>query len=219
VAKLRKRREVAGAGLTSRMACKWLGIIDQTCWRIRSARVRRTRRAVGVGPVGVSCCVACEINLRSCLRLEENRAGRSRGLPGVYVFAVSSLRPPPRPRPIVRAMRLRATARALTRQRINARNEGVRGSSPRVGFNADLTSVRVGNRLKRALVPGVYCSAALGTTAHVTTAPAATSAGAAIVPSEERPGATRTRGVRRAGQSRRRIKYRAAPKYRAIPRC
>jgi hypothetical protein len=133
VAKLRKRREVAGAGLTSRMACKWLGIIDQTCWRIRSARVRRTRRAVGVGPVGVSCCVACEINLRSCLRLEENRAGRSRGLPGVYVFAVSSLRPPPRPRPIVRAMRLRATARALTRQRINARNEGVRGSSPRVG--------------------------------------------------------------------------------------
>ena len=144
VAKLRKRREVAGAGLTSRMACKWLGIIDQTCWRIRSARVRRTRRAVGVGPVGVSCCVACEINLRSCLRLEENRAGRSRGLPGVYVFAVSSLRPPPRPRPIVRAMRLRATARALTRQRINARNEGVRGSSPRVGFNADLTSVRVG---------------------------------------------------------------------------
>lgn len=55
---------------------------------------------------------------------ESIRPSRSAGLPGVYVFAASSLRSPPRPRRIVRAMRLCATARDLTRHRINARNRG-----------------------------------------------------------------------------------------------
>jgi hypothetical protein len=61
---------------------------------------------------------------RKGLSLERLRRGLDAGLPGVYVFAASSLRSPPRPRRIVRAMRLCATARDLTRHRINARNRG-----------------------------------------------------------------------------------------------
>jgi hypothetical protein len=60
------------------------------------------------------------------------RAG-ARGLRGVYVLAVCGLRPPSRACRFVPAMRLRATRRDSLRHLINARNEGVPGSSPGVG--------------------------------------------------------------------------------------
>ena len=57
------------------------------------------------------------------------RAGSTR----VYVFVVRVLRPPPWPSTFVVVMRLRATVRVPRRHVINPRNEGVRGSNPRVG--------------------------------------------------------------------------------------
>jgi len=57
-----------------------------------------------------------------------------RGLRRVYVFAVTGLRPPPWPGGFPGFMRPHATRRDWRRHLINARNEGVRGSNPRVGF-------------------------------------------------------------------------------------
>src|SRR6266542_1333819 len=59
-----------------------------------------------------------------------------RGLRGVYGFVVLGLRPPSRSPGFLGAMRLCATTRVLSRHLINPRNEGVRGSNPRVGFGA-----------------------------------------------------------------------------------
>jgi hypothetical protein len=56
-----------------------------------------------------------------------------RGLRGVYAFVVLGLRSPPRPRTFFGFMRLRATTHDLPRHPVNARNEGVPGSSPGVG--------------------------------------------------------------------------------------
>jgi len=59
---------------------------------------------------------------------------RSGGLRGVYAFAVRSLRPPPWTGQLLGFMRLPTTRHAWGRHMFNARNEGVRGSSPRVGL-------------------------------------------------------------------------------------
>jgi hypothetical protein len=59
---------------------------------------------------------------------------RARGLRGVYALAVRGLRPPSWPGGLLGFVRLRATRRGRRRQLINARNEGVPGSSPGVGF-------------------------------------------------------------------------------------
>ena len=56
------------------------------------------------------------------------------GLRGVYVFAVCGVRPPPWPDGLLGFMRLRATRHDCRRHVLNARNEGVPGSSPGVGF-------------------------------------------------------------------------------------
>jgi len=63
---------------------------------------------------------------------------RGSGLNGVYARVVRGLWPPLRSRGFRGFMRLRATRRNLPRHLINARNEGVRGSSPRVGFTPGL---------------------------------------------------------------------------------
>jgi hypothetical protein len=58
----------------------------------------------------------------------------ARGLRGVYASVVPGLRPPPRSWRSLGAMRLGAARRVRRRHLINARNEGVPGSSPGVGF-------------------------------------------------------------------------------------
>jgi hypothetical protein len=56
------------------------------------------------------------------------------GLRGVYVHVVPGLRSPSRVSTFFGLMGLSATTRDLSRHPVNARNEGVRGSNPRVGF-------------------------------------------------------------------------------------
>jgi hypothetical protein len=94
----------------------------------RIGRTKRLRQAVLHGrrigqPVlwDIPACVLTELGLRA-------------GLRGVYLFAVTALRLPSQHGASAGFMRLRATRRDLPRYAINARNEGVRGSSPRVGF-------------------------------------------------------------------------------------
>jgi hypothetical protein len=92
----------------------------------RIGRTKRLRQAVLHGrrikPVlwDIPACVLTELGLRA-------------GLRGVYLFAVTALRLPSQHGASAGFMRLRATRRDLPRYAINARNEGVRGSSPRVG--------------------------------------------------------------------------------------
>lgn len=69
-----------------------------------------------------------------------------RGSTRVYAPAVRSLRPPLRRSGFLGAMRLRAMRSDWRRHLITTRNEGVRGSSPRVGSPSDAAFFGLGRK-------------------------------------------------------------------------